>query len=186
MPYPPDAPVDLHVLLPGALRFGTAPRHWRTLLGSCVAVTLWHPQRHCAGMCHFVLPERRQPEPGVIDGRYGREALDFLHREVLRHGTRPAEYRAQVYGGADTMPHGRALPYSIGARNIELALTMLDALGYGLHEIDVGERAARTVQLDLMTGAVALQRHARHVPHAHAVRSRSADAPGLGRHTGRP
>ena len=42
-------------LLPGELYFGQ--RHLlKTLLGSCVAITLWHPQRQLGGMCHFLLP----------------------------------------------------------------------------------------------------------------------------------
>src|SRR5690606_5865574 len=45
-------------LLPGALWFGTGDVRLHTLLGSCVAITLWHPRYRYGGMCHFMLPGR--------------------------------------------------------------------------------------------------------------------------------
>ena len=45
------------VLAPGQVSFATCPTRLRTLLGSCVAFTFWHPQRRIGGMCHFMLPD---------------------------------------------------------------------------------------------------------------------------------
>ena len=39
-------------LQPGELWFGDEQTRIRTILGSCVAVTLWHPGRRIGGMCH--------------------------------------------------------------------------------------------------------------------------------------
>jgi chemotaxis protein CheD len=33
----------------------------RTVLGSCVSITLWHPVKRVGGMCHFLLPTRGVP-----------------------------------------------------------------------------------------------------------------------------
>ena len=54
-PSPGADPPVMH-LQPGELIFGRGRGTIQTLLGSCVAVTLWHPQRRLSGMCHFVLP----------------------------------------------------------------------------------------------------------------------------------
>ena len=43
---------------PGEFYFGDGNTRIRTILGSCVAVTLWHPERHIGGMCHYMLPRR--------------------------------------------------------------------------------------------------------------------------------
>ena len=50
-------PIDVF-LQPGDFYFGEAGTRIRTLLGSCVAITLWHPILHIGGMCHIMLPER--------------------------------------------------------------------------------------------------------------------------------
>ena len=65
-------------LMPGQWYFGGKASELRTLLGSCVAVTLWHPKKRWGGMCHFLLPERRRTPSTVLDARYGDEAVDLL------------------------------------------------------------------------------------------------------------
>ena len=57
----------LDVLLgPGDLYFGDRHTRIRTLLGSCVAITLWHPVALIGGMCHYMMPTRhgRHVQPG--------------------------------------------------------------------------------------------------------------------------
>ena len=54
-------------LQPGEFYFGDAATRIRTLLGSCVAITLWHPARMIGGMCHYMLPNR-QKHHGPLDG----------------------------------------------------------------------------------------------------------------------
>jgi len=51
----PDQLVEV-VLGPGDLYFGDRRTRIRTLLGSCVAVTLWHPKAQIGGMCHYMMP----------------------------------------------------------------------------------------------------------------------------------
>ena len=45
-------------LQPGEFYFGEGKTRIRTLLGSCVAITLWHPRLHIGGMSHYMLPSR--------------------------------------------------------------------------------------------------------------------------------
>ena len=67
-------------LKPGELCFGIPGTNISTVLGSCVAITLWHPVLSIGAMCHFVLPKRPQGEPRdhSFDGRYGDEAIQLL------------------------------------------------------------------------------------------------------------
>lgn len=145
-------------LMPGQLDFGRAPQRMRTLLGSCVAVTLWHPQRHIGGMCHFLLPSRRRQKGEAADGRYGDEAIEWMVHAIGRAGTRPEEYVAHLYGGADTMPDGGGLKFNIGERNIELGWQLIDQHGFQLENVDVGDFIPRTVTLDLSNGTVDMRR----------------------------
>jgi len=155
---PPLAPDKL--LVQGQWHFGPAPGRLRTLLGSCVGVTLWHPKRRLGGMCHFLLPDRRRPAGAELDGRYGDEALALLAREIARAGSRPSEFIAHLYGGADTLPDRLGIKLNVGERNIERGFVAIDELGFQLEGVDVGDNVPRTVCLDLATGEVTMRRGA--------------------------
>ena len=45
-------------LQPGEFHFGHARTRIKTILGSCVAITMWHPILRIGGMCHYLLPAR--------------------------------------------------------------------------------------------------------------------------------
>lgn len=149
-------------LMPGQWYFGNRPAQLRTLLGSCVAITLWHPQRRLGGMCHFLLPQRNGPATGTPDGRYGHEAVGLLVQTLLHLKTRPEEYVAHLYGGADTMPDQAGVKFNVGERNIEKGWTLIDQHGFQLDGVDVGDHVPRTVTLDMNSGQVQVRRGSRH------------------------
>ena len=147
-------------LLAGQLYFGDQATVVRTLLGSCVGITLWHPRRRVGGMCHFLLPQRSRDSGTTRDGRFGDEALEILVESLLRIGTRPAEYDAHLYGGADAIPDAAKVKLNIGERNIEKGWALIEHYGFQLRNVDVGDRVPRTVQLSLADGAVLKRRGA--------------------------
>jgi chemotaxis protein CheD len=149
-------------LLAGQLYFGHKAAQVRTLLGSCVAVTLWHPQRRLGGMCHFLLPNRRRAAGTPRDGRYGDEALEMLVQAIEHSGTHPHDYEVHLYGGADTMPDQAGIKFNIGERNIEQGWALIDHYGFQLQAIDVGDHIPRTVVLDLSDGHVEMRRGQAH------------------------
>lgn len=156
-------------ILPGTLYLGTTAAAAKTLLGSCVAITLWHPGKRIGGMCHYLLPERRRAEGDPLDGRYGVEALHLLAHLIRRHGTRPSEYRVHLYGGADTMPDYLGVKLNVGERNIACAMESLDHYGFELEGVDVGDNVPRNVVIDLRSGDVAMRRGSGAVPRNPAV-----------------
>jgi chemotaxis protein CheD len=151
-------PGDVVMLMPGEMHFGAAAAVVRTLLGSCVAVTLWHPGRRMGGMCHFLLPNRTRKTGHTPDGRYGDEAIEAMVQKLRAAQTEPGEYDAHLYGGADTMPEGGQLKFNVGERNIEQGWSLIDRYGFRLQGVDVGEDVPRTVTLSLATGEVAMKR----------------------------
>lgn len=154
----PAQPGEDIFLMPGQLHFGLQAASVKTLLGSCVALTLWHPQRRLGGMCHYLLPTRTRVAGDRLDGRYGDEALDVLLQHMRNAGTEPADYQAHLYGGADTMPEGVQLKFNVGERNIEQGWAFVDRWGLQLQGVDVGEDVPRTVKLTLATGEVEMRR----------------------------
>lgn len=145
-------------LLPGQWYFGATGATVKTLLGSCVAITMWHPRRHMGGMCHFLLPTRARLPNGTLDGRFGDEALELLAREVKKTGTKTQDYEVHLYGGADTMPDQVKIKFNIGERNVEKAWEIIDQYGFQLQCVDVGGCEPRNVTIDLSDGQVALKR----------------------------
>lgn len=144
-------------LLPGQWFFGSGGSV-RTLLGSCVAVTMWHPRLLVGGMCHFVLPSSRKARGKVLDGRYGDQAIDALVQSAQRTTPRLLEFRVGLYGGGQMFSGTRDETPEIGENNIEAAHALLDSYGLLIRQIDVGGTGHRNVALDLETGTITLRR----------------------------
>lgn len=155
---PPARLGDHLVLMPGQLYFGSKAASARTLLGSCVAITLWHPQRRIGGMCHYLLPSRKGPQPAQPEGRFGEEALAMMVRWLRMADTEPKEFEAHLYGGADTQPGSARSEMGIGERNIEVGWQLIDQYGFNLQAVDVGENIPRNVLMNLRTGEVDMRR----------------------------
>jgi len=118
-------------LHPGEWYFGDRHTRIHTTLGSCIAVTLWHPALKLGGMCHYMLPGRGSEslEPASLSARYGEDALRLLMTEIRSHGTCASDYETKLFGGAsmfDVGPQGS----SVAHRNIDAAETLV--LRYGL------------------------------------------------------
>jgi chemotaxis protein CheD len=148
-------------LMPGQLYFGAKAHKVRTLLGSCVAVTLWHPKSRLGGMCHYLLPARKRTTGMPLDGRYGDEALQLLVECIKRAGAKPSEFETYFYGGADTLPDHLKSTLNVGERNIDKGWALIDQ--HGLMGVDVGENVPRHVMLDLRSGSVDMRRGGAHL-----------------------
>jgi chemotaxis protein CheD len=114
-------------LQPGELFVGDASFQIRTILGSCVSITLWHPQSRVGGMSHFLLPTRSVAVPEqVLDGRYGDEALQWMLKDLRASGVDPRQCQAKIFGGGNMFPgHTCASRMTVGQRNGEAARQLL-------------------------------------------------------------
>ncbi|MBX3350209.1 MAG: hypothetical protein KF747_15910 [Nitrospira sp.] len=144
-------------LQPGEFYFGQANTRIKTILGSCVAITMWHPVLRIGGMCHYLLPSRdKDVATQLLDGRYGIEALQLFVREMARRATAVREYEVKIFGGGNMFPSldkkGPAL--EIGARNIELAREAIEKLGVTPAAQHVGDVGHRHVIFDVWSGDV--------------------------------
>ena len=156
-----NAPDDvLEVFLqPGEFYFGEKKTRIRTLLGSCVAITLWHPKLQIGGICHYMLPRRPRRkgwEAERLDGRYAEDAMKMFLREIHRAGTRAGEFHVKLFGGglmsrATRRPGGRP---TIAEANIEFGRVAIAQCGFKLCAEDLGGCGHRNVILDLWSGDV--------------------------------
>jgi len=139
-------------LHPGELYFGRAPTIISTLLGSCVAATLWHPEKKIGGMCHIVLPEAIN---GKCDMKYGDCAIGEFAKQAIKYQTRTKDYKIHLYGGSDMFPDmKKQTGMKIGDRNIEKTEELLKLYKFRVDEVDTGGTTSRKIKLDLSDGSV--------------------------------
>ncbi|CAG0962343.1 Chemoreceptor glutamine deamidase CheD [Rhodocyclaceae bacterium] len=144
-------------LEPGDFHFGAAPLRLCTILGSCVAVTLWHPRLHVGGMCHI---QMATPSPtgsgGPLDGRYAEDAFVLFDQAVARNGAPFKEYVVKLFGGGNMFPDSGASSIDVGPRNIAAARRLLAARGLPIKGEHVGGAGHRKLVFDLASGEVRL------------------------------
>ncbi len=151
-------------LYPGEWAFAGADVRLATLLGSCVAVVIWHPKRRLGGMCHYLLPTRGQPSK-TFDARYADEAMALLHTRLLAIGTRPQDYELRLIGGGNMFPSsGRSRHATPGPRNIDAGLALAARYGFRIHAQDLGGAIHRFVRFDIASGHVHVRRSAMERP----------------------
>lgn len=147
-------------LQPGQYWFGSGAVRVRTLLGSCVAITLWHPHERLGGMCHFLLPE---PPPsqaafarGAPDGRYATDAMRWLAARIGARGMRCGAFEAKLFGGGRMFDAGG----SVQEGNIAMARALLARYRVGVRAEHLGGEGHRHLVFDVATGDAWL----RHTP----------------------
>jgi chemotaxis protein CheD len=153
------AQIDIF-LQPGEFYFGDATTCIRTLLGSCVAITLWHPTRLIGGMCHYMLPGRHKPG-SPLDGKYADEAMQLFLLEAARHDTQLQEYQVKLFGGGNMFPgyrkktaSGKPPANNIADNNVAAAHRLLALHRLRLSAEDLGCSGHRNVIFDIRSGHV--------------------------------
>ncbi|MBT5229523.1 MAG: chemotaxis protein CheD [Methylococcales bacterium] len=151
-------------LNPGEFYFGDTASQIHTLLGSCIAITLWHQRLHIGGMCHYVLPQKKpRSSEKNLDGRYADEAMRMFKRECAARGTKIKEYQVKIFGGSYAITQKNMAQESrIGHKNVEAAYTLLKQEGADILVSHVGATGSRKVVLDLNNGDVWV-RHDEHI-----------------------
>jgi chemotaxis protein CheD len=143
-------------LQPGELFVGDQNYQIRTILGSCVSITLWHGLSRMGGMSHFLLPRRGSTEPGAeLDGHYGDEALQLMLDELMKYGVRAHDCEAKIFGGGNMFPdHVRPGAQLVGQRNGEAARELLQARGIPLVCESLFGNGHRQIIFDVSNGDV--------------------------------
>jgi len=150
-------------LQPGEIFFGDKDTRIRTILGSCVAITVWHPRRKIGGMCHYMLPARRRGKKiGVLDGKYADEALLLLLKEILRAATNPYEYEVKLFGGGNmfTATSRAQQELNVADRNVEAGRALLQQHGFTALVEHLGGHGHRQIIFEVGSGDVWVRQHA--------------------------
>lgn len=150
-------------LQPGQWHFGAGRTRVRTLLGSCVAISVWHPVLRIGGLCHYMLPTRnlyaRHGQAGHgrgghgthLDGRYADEAMMLFLRSMHAAGTRAQEFEAKLFGGG-RMFDGERGGSDVPQRNVAAGRALVLQHGLRLRAEHLGGQGHRNLVFELWSG----------------------------------
>jgi len=145
-------------LQPGEYFVGQDGYRIRTVLGSCVSMTLWSPLQRIGAMSHFLLASRGGAPGGLpigLDAKYGDEALDLMLHELGRMKVQARQCKAKIFGGGDMFPsHKTSGALAVGRRNGEAARSLLHARGIEVISESLFGEGHRQIAFDIGSGNV--------------------------------
>jgi chemotaxis protein CheD len=135
-------------LHPGCYLFGHLPIRVQTVLGSCVALCAWHPQRRLLAISHAIQPHAPVDACGR-DMRYADRVLQRLRADMLAAGTLPQEYRYGLFGGSCQLFDAAGSGRGVGAQNLQVFRAGLEPLRGSLdYSEDTGGDRHRRLLVD--------------------------------------
>lgn len=131
-----------------------------TLLGSCVSITLWHPELKIGGMCHFALPQNPDIPKAKFNPRFGDDCIKIFKRKAQRFDTSLHEYHAKVFGGGNMYVKHANHNISdiqrkpVGEKNVMAAFEGLYKEDVQILVAHIGEFGYRNIVFDINSGDV--------------------------------
>lgn len=162
----PQLDIPRVILQPGQLFFTHDPTQVTTILGSCVAVTMFHLHTRFAGICHALLPEGSAPPhpcEGVNDGyKFVDSVIRAMFNFFERFGIPRKQIKVKVFGGGDVLEISEgSTGVSVGKKNIAATSKLLDEYGIIPAAVDVGGVYGRKLHFITHTGDVYIKKLAR-------------------------
>ncbi len=146
----------LHSIHPGEWYFGVEYERLHTVLGSCVALTAWHPRLKIGGLCHYLLAKSAEQKPVTRDCRYAVFALEQM-KMAMQSFAHPGEFELGLFGGGDMFAF--TTPTSIGMDNIRYAQQWLAREKLRPQHVDVGSSISRSLTLVIPTGEIQVKHY---------------------------
>jgi len=159
---PSNPPLNIF-LKPGEYCFAEQDTRIRTVLGSCVSITFWHPQLRVGGMCHYMLPKRSnirwkdaRPAP---DGRYADEAIALMLKKIDVVGAAYKEYQVTLLGGSHMFPGLRKnMTPLIGDQNVQAGRQLIKHHRFLCMDEYQADTGYLNVVFEVWSGAVWIKR----------------------------
>jgi chemotaxis protein CheD len=164
MPVYDEELAELYVL-PGESHLVYQPTVIRTLLYSCVGVTVRCSRLGIGALCHPMLPRAPKiPEhikPNLADMR---RYVDFTLKDLIEQfdqlGAHRPEIEVKLFGGADVLivnNPDESRP-TVGRMNLEMAVKVLREEGFCISASCVGGNTGYHIQFNTLSGEVLLRR----------------------------
>lgn len=151
----------VHYLKPEGFYFFTKPCVIRTVLGSCVTITMYSRSTGMASACHPVLPWCKDDQVCNFMGckkkyRFVGCVIPEMVRRFKKKGVDVDDLEVKLFGGSEMLSVNSSNPQiiQIGKMNVEMAEIKLENLGLKLKSHDTGGTLGRRLLFDTKTGDV--------------------------------
>ncbi len=144
-----------YFLNPGELIFSKKPIVVKTVLGSCVAVTLYDKKNKWGGMCHYLLPVSPSDEHNST--KYGNVAIYTLLKKFIKaNNSNKEDLIATIIGGAFIIFDEREI-FFIGDRNTEIATEILRKEKIFIKQMHTGGENGKKVHFNTATNMLKVE-----------------------------
>jgi chemotaxis protein CheD len=151
-------------LKPAELFISERPTIVRTVLGSCVAVTMFDRRLKISAICHALLPKHDGIEHDETRSntnyKYVDTVIPLMVKRLRTYGSELPDLEVKLFGGADMLSVKTGQPNlrSVGRLNIEAVFQILKAHHLSVKVSDVGGTVGRKILFYTHTGEVLLKR----------------------------
>lgn len=145
-------------LKPGEVVVAYEPALVSSVLGSCVAVTMYSPALRIGAICHAMLPD----SGGRVDDlRYVDNAVHYIYRRMRERGA--TDLVVKLFGGAQVLAVESydAARSTVGEMNVARSEMILSSLGLTIAAQDTGGFQGRKIYFCTWDGDVYLHRMGR-------------------------
>lgn len=133
--------------------FAAEPALLTTILGSCIAVTLYSPRLRLGMLGHVLLPYSTGPT--AYPAKFADTVVPYMISVLQSHGAKLDGLVAKIAGGACMFGNNKSM--QIGDSNIEVILAALTDAGIQIAGQHTGGTIGRRVGFDLNTGALTVE-----------------------------
>ena len=144
-------------LKPGELYISDKPVIVSTILGSCVALTIFSERCKTGGICHAQLPVNPSSK-GDDTFHYVDSSILYMLKEFETMGILRSEMELKLLGGADVLDRFDEATSTVGQKNIETALDIIRKENLTLKVSHVGGKLGRKILFHTHTGKIFLKR----------------------------
>lgn len=151
-------------LKPGEMFISGKPTLVITVLGSCVAATMFCRRSKTGAICHGLLPACKKSGPcdgSCLEGfRYIDCSIMRMVDEFSKRGIGPAEIELKLFGGADMFDSYVIAnrDQTVGRQNIRMAQKIVEQEHLRISKSDLGGHAGRKILFYTDSGDVFLKR----------------------------
>lgn len=143
------------------LRTSESPNVLQTILGSCIAICLYEPDRKIGSLAHALLPsiEFSSKKGGTNPKKYVDSLIAMQLDELHKLGVAKKNLVAKVVGGANMF--SEVIPDSdnhVGKKNARKAKEILNNNNIPILATDTGNFFGRKIQFDLQTGKITVMK----------------------------
>ncbi len=146
-------------LKPGEVIISKNPILVSTILGSCIAVTMFGTGKKIGAICHAMYPSN---PTGDVNVQYVDSAIRYIFDKMIEYNGK-SDIIVKLFGGAKVLTGGEYGEdrMAIGEQNISQAKRTLAELGLAIANSDIGGLRGRKLLFSIKTGDV-YRRRLRH------------------------